>query len=186
MINKVTLIKEIRDAFNHVELDDGVGLWEAQALDDYVDAKTLLEIRKGDEKKCWRNICYGEIAKSESSLTFFDAKGMTFHLPIYLIFYLLEDEIFPIEGFSAPNIVFTLSNDLEGNYQSERFSLLNNVQVRCVIRFLKYRLQELKKEQKRYADTLDSDIDIVDVDYECITINRALLFWKKKLSKYQL
>ena len=49
-MTKEELIKEIYDAFKGVRLEDGIGLWEAQGLDDYADPKTMAELRKKDER----------------------------------------------------------------------------------------------------------------------------------------
>ena len=75
----------IREAFSGVTLGDGIGLREAQGLDDYADAKTCAAYRAGDEKSDWSRICSEELNHCYSSLSFFDAQGMRFHLPAFLI-----------------------------------------------------------------------------------------------------
>ena len=85
-MTKEKLKTKIRTAFKAVELEDGIGLWEAQGVDDYADKKTILKLREKDERKNWNNISYKELAICESSLSFFDAKGMRFYLPQFLIF----------------------------------------------------------------------------------------------------
>src|SRR5690606_11328391 len=75
----------IRAAFRDVRLGNGVGLMQAQGLDDYADSKTLAEYRSQDEKDDWSKIPVSELNACYSSLSFFDAEGMRFHLPAFLI-----------------------------------------------------------------------------------------------------
>ncbi|RYD49965.1 MAG: hypothetical protein EOP83_24555 [Verrucomicrobiaceae bacterium] len=76
---------EIRVAFKGVTLGNGVGLLEAQGLDDHEDAATCARYRDKDEKEDWEKISSEALNSCYSSLSFFDAEGMRFHLPAYLI-----------------------------------------------------------------------------------------------------
>ena len=75
----------VRDAFQGVKLGNGVGLQQGQGLDDYADAKTLSVYRDRDEKEDWSKISVEDLDRCNSSLSFFDAEGMRFHLPAFLI-----------------------------------------------------------------------------------------------------
>src|SRR4051812_15835204 len=79
------LIALISDAFSGVTLDDGVGLRQAQGIDDYADDQTCAAYRARDEKLDWSRISIDELNACYSSLSFFDAEGMRFHLPAFLI-----------------------------------------------------------------------------------------------------
>jgi hypothetical protein len=79
------LIITISEAFRGVTLGNGVGLQQAQGLDDYEDEETCAAYREGDEKEDWRAISSDELNGCQSSLSFFDAEGMRFHLPAYMI-----------------------------------------------------------------------------------------------------
>src|SRR5450631_1381037 len=79
------LIAEIRQAFHDVALGDGTGLWEAQSIDDYEDEKCQSKARSRDEKLDWSRISSDDLKRCDSSLSFFDANGMRFHLPAYMI-----------------------------------------------------------------------------------------------------
>ena len=46
----------IQDAFAGVKLGNGVGLMQAQGLDDYADSATCASYRASDEKDDWRRI----------------------------------------------------------------------------------------------------------------------------------
>jgi len=78
------LITTIAEAFQGVTLGDGVGLQQAQGLDDYEDEETCAAYREGDEKDDWRAISSFDLNRCNSSLSFFDAAGMRFHLPAYM------------------------------------------------------------------------------------------------------
>lgn len=75
----------IEAAFLGVTLGRGIGLQEAQGLDDYEDAGTRASYRDNDEKDDWHRITPEALNRCNSSLSFFDAEGMRFHLPAYLL-----------------------------------------------------------------------------------------------------
>ncbi|MFL6581346.1 MAG: DUF6714 family protein [Burkholderiales bacterium] len=79
------LVALISDAFSGVTLEDGIGLRQAQGIDDYADDQTCAAYRVRDEKLDWNRISIDELNACYSSLSFFDAAGMRFHLPAFLI-----------------------------------------------------------------------------------------------------
>lgn len=80
-----TVIGAITDAFAGVRLGDGIGLHEAEGIDDHENAETLARLRQGDEKENWAAIPTGDLHRCHSAFSFFDAKGARFHLPAFLI-----------------------------------------------------------------------------------------------------
>ena len=104
----------IRAAFSGVTLGDGVGLCEAQGLDDYEDDATLAKLRRRDETQDWLRISVEDLNRCYSSLSFFDAEGMRFHIPAFLIA--------DLEGTFNQEVIFTLCYPLR---QSELFGLLS-------------------------------------------------------------
>ena len=122
------LISIISNAFDGVKLEDGVGLDEAQAIDDYKSAEQRIQQRQSDEKEYWHKIPFSELNRCNSSLSFFDAKGMRFHLPAYMI---AEIKNYYIHGMS-----FCLTN-LSG-YAKKQFRLFSRDQREAVRRFLNY------------------------------------------------
>ena len=74
---------QIQDAFADVVLGEGVGLWQAQGIDDYKSLAECLILREHDEKLDWSKISVQDLNKCYSSLSFFDAQGMLFHLPAF-------------------------------------------------------------------------------------------------------
>ncbi|WP_350287127.1 DUF6714 family protein [uncultured Croceitalea sp.] len=152
IIDKETLIEQIIDAFAAVKLEDGIGLWEGQALDDHVQNTTEYKrLKDKDERNDWRRIPIADLYKCSSSISFMDAKGIRFHLGLYLLFAMdvFEDEEdrlhkHPNFKFSPPEVVFALDSSLDAEYSIARFSLLTREQITCVVEFLMYRLQELE------------------------------------------
>ena len=117
----------IEEAFFGVKLGNGVGLKQAQGLDDYADETTLTDLRAMDEKENWQRIPAEALSACASSLSFFDAEGMKFHLPAYLIV--------DLRGlYQGTGMAFTLTYYLEGRQQV--FALLDPVQRRAVRSFL--------------------------------------------------
>ncbi len=180
-MTKEELITKIRIAFKDVKLDDGVGLWEGQGLDDYANEKTMLELRKKDERNNWDNIPYKDLAFCSSSLSFFDAKGMRFCLPKFLIFDILEEQLYKEQGISSPCVLFTLSYELNEEYQKNQFSLLDSQQIEAVICFLEYKLAEIVLKHKEYSINYGSTMDTVFSDSAYIELDRTINEWRQKL-----
>jgi hypothetical protein len=141
-MTKNDLIENIRAAFKDVKLEDGIGLWEAQGLDNYAGQKEMETLRKRDERHDWSAIPFQDLQDCYSSLSFFDAKGMRFCLPQFLICDVYRDELYEELGVSAPDVIFTLSYKLDEEYQMKRFSLFDRGQIQCVINYLEYKKAE--------------------------------------------
>lgn len=181
-MTKEALITEIRTAFKDVRLEDGIGIWEGQGIDDYADEKTILELRKKDERVNWNMLPYKDLSICASSLSFFDAKGMRFCLPQFLIFDLLEEQIHKEHGIYAPDVLFTLGYKLNEEYQKNRFSLFNNPQIQSVIHYLEYKLEDVKQRYNEYTTNNEASTTTLDSNYDYIEINRILNEWKQKLN----
>jgi hypothetical protein len=115
----------IRTAFADERLGSGVGLWEAQAIDDYADEQTQTKYRKRDEKTNWQLIPVDDLNTCCSSLSFFDPEGMRFCLPAFLIA--------DLDGTYINDVVFTLT---QTGY--EQFALLNDQQIAAVRNYLRF------------------------------------------------
>lgn len=84
-MRKQDVLTEIRLAFSDVTLGEGIGLWEAQAIDDYQTKEIQNKNREKDEKEDWSALSFDDLQRCHSSLSFFDAAGMRFHLPAFII-----------------------------------------------------------------------------------------------------
>jgi hypothetical protein len=121
----------IEAAFAGVTLGGGVGLQEAQGRDDYADAETSAAYRANDEKEDWHRIPTEALQRCNSSLSFFDAEGMKFHLPAYLLADLRGDY-----GFGMA-FCLTQTSDYD-----RYFRLLSSAQRRAVRAFLLHILDD--------------------------------------------
>ena len=130
------LIKRIRVTFKDVTLENGVGLFEAQGLDEYKTPEECLELRQKDAKSNWEAISVADLNQCYSSLSFFDPKGMRFHLPAFLIADIQDKYKF--------DLVFTLAH--LNDYSRFQFSVLSLEQRRAVRAYLSY-----IRDTERYA-----------------------------------
>lgn len=151
-MNKDQIILEIKRAFEGVKLGDGIGLNQGQSLDDYEPDDVAMTAREKDEKEDWQSIPVEELDSKSSSLSFFDAEGMRFHLPAYLVADLtielqIADPLFHLyHGFADE----TKGERMEWYERaSQRFSLLTDDQRRAVIMYLKYRANDDNYEFER-------------------------------------
>jgi hypothetical protein len=179
-VTKEKLISEIQTAFQNVQLEDGIGIWEGQGIDDYADEKTILELRKKDERNNWDSIPYQHLNACASSLSFFDAKGMRFCLPKFLIFDLLQEQIQQEQGIASPDVLFTLGYKLDEAYQKNRFSLFSSIQIQCIISYLEYKLEEFITTYKKYSTNDDTVSETFYSDSEYVELTRILNEWKEK------
>ena len=116
----------IEAAFAGVRLGNGVGLQEAQGLDDREDDATLSAYRAEDEKEDWRRIAAEKLNQCWTSPSFFDAEGMRFHLPAYLVA--------DLRGLYRQDFDIPLTNG--GAHQQGIFSLLDAAQRNAVRAYL--------------------------------------------------
>jgi hypothetical protein len=125
----------IREAFAGVTLGNGVGLHETSALDDYEDEASCAAVRAGDEKDDWQRIPIEDL-NGYSGLSFFDAEGMRFHLPAFLIA--------DLDGLYNGDLTITLTG--LGDYSKSRFALLSDAERRAVRAYLLFMLGDPEEE----------------------------------------
>ncbi len=176
-MTKEELIKKIQMAFKDVKLEDGIGLWEAQGVDEYADNKKMAELIAKDERNNWENLSYKDMAFCSSSLSFFDAKGMRFCLPKFLIFDLLKEEVFEEYNLYAPEVLFTLGYRLDEDYQKKRYSLFNKEQINAVITYLEYGLQEIIDGYEEYSKLFGCAPETLYTDYDYLEFKRMIEEW---------
>ncbi len=116
----------IEAAFAEVRLGSGIGLHEARALDDYADGSTQAAARAEDEKEDWQKISAATLRERNSSLSFFDAAGMRFHLPAFLIC--------DLQGEYGFDLDFKLTQ--LSDYSKNQFTLLDHKQRLAVCLYL--------------------------------------------------
>jgi hypothetical protein len=87
-MGRTELLKIIDEAFGRVTLGDGIGLYEAEAIDNYANDMKTLKARKKDRESWnrWDEIPTEVIEAFYSALCFIDIQGMRFLLPAYMKF----------------------------------------------------------------------------------------------------
>jgi hypothetical protein len=139
VITKEELLNQIEAAFQGVKLEDGIGLSEANAIDDYEDAAFRKKCRSNDEKNDWKIIHSNHLNSNYCSLSYFDAKGMRFHIPAFMIA--------DLKGEYEFGIVFTLTNI--SDYSKSQFSLLTIEQRFAIKSYLIYLSKNPNYEYER-------------------------------------
>jgi len=127
IMKKEDVLNSIKSAFTGVLLGDGIGLWEAQAIDDYESEEIQSKNRQKDEKVDWSLIKNDELQRCHSSLSFFDSNGMRFHLPSFIIASLedlVDDPIFHLTQLD--------------DYAKSKLTTLNNSQKQAIISYLNW------------------------------------------------
>lgn len=85
MMTAEQVAEDIKRAFAGVSLGTGVGLGEAEGLDFCESTSELVRLRSLDEKDDWARISPADLDGCWAAMPLFDAEGMRFHLPAYLI-----------------------------------------------------------------------------------------------------
>jgi len=156
-MDKNEVLNKIVEAFSGVVLGNGIGLWEAQAIDDYESKKEQRKVRENDEKENWKLIPPDILQRCHSSLSFFNADGMRFYLSAFIIGSLeneVDDPIFHLTQLD--------------NYAKAKLTTLNDAQRQAIIMYLKWCLEQ----------------DEYDFDFDHPVIRRALNeYWEKKSNK---
>jgi hypothetical protein len=149
------LINSIYNAFKDVKLEEGIGLYEADCLDDYLIPTDPVYIswKEKDERESWESLLPLFLTDQSrgrvhsSNYFFMDAKGKCFHLPCYL----LQDLD---EKYKGNNPIIT-----DITYKSKPlldYEILNVLQKQVVIDFFDYKLEELIRD--------DDDFDLERYD----------------------
>jgi hypothetical protein len=177
-MTKQELVDEIHLAFRDVKLEDGIGLWEGQGLDDYADKKTILKLREKDEKENWDKIPFEDLERCESSLCFFDAKGMRFHLPRFMIYELTKPDACDIHWG------YCLENGVSGDeYSVKQFSLLSRPQIACIAHFIEFcRMPRIIEQDEEWDKQHGLSADSLS-DNEYPKTKGLLEKWKEKLNQ---
>ena len=97
-----TLTLQITAAFFDTELGDGIGFYEANAIDDYMSGEERYAARQHDERVLWeRNLAapkhvscgngYTAVFFPNAALSFMDGAGRRFALPCYMLWALQDN-----------------------------------------------------------------------------------------------
>ncbi|MBA2611152.1 MAG: hypothetical protein H0U95_04220 [Bacteroidetes bacterium] len=152
-MTKEELTKAIYTAFKNVKLEDGVGLYEADCLDEYRHPNDPIYIswKQKDERDSWETILPLFLTHtvhervSSSNYFFMDSKGKRFHIPCYL----LQD----LEEKNSGNnpLITDITYKINGLLDYE---ILNTSQKQVIINFFDFKLEEFMK----YDNDFDFEI----------------------------
>lgn len=140
IMSKDQIIESIQAAFQDVKLGDGIGLWEAQAIDDYESEDVQRKKREADEKDDWSSFSPDVLQRCHSSLSFFDANGMRFHLPAFIIGSLKDDVNDPVFHLSQLD-----------DYARSKLATLSDDQREVVVKYLGWCLENEEFEYEHPA-----------------------------------
>lgn len=126
---------EILSAFKGVKLDDGIGYFEADAIDDYLVPSSIKyqEEKAKDEREDWTRLfsIFKDLRFDSSRHSFMDKKGILFYLPFAMtrkedmvnsVMYFYISEVYKREGYEI------------GKY-TELITLLTPEQKQCIYDF---------------------------------------------------
>jgi hypothetical protein len=130
----------IKNAFKPVLLGNGIGLYEAEAIDNYKGQDEIAVARKKDrnEWKKWGDIPENVIKTFYSALCFVDKEGMRFLLPAYMLFAVKNYD--KSDSASVDSVMYALDRGLDAFGGDESF--LSQEQKEAIISFLKFMVIE--------------------------------------------
>lgn len=135
-----TLALQITAAFFDTELGDGIGFYEANAIDDYMPDENRYAARQQDERALWeRNLAvpervscgngYTATFPPGSALSFMDGAGRRFALPCYMLWALQDNPM------TSDALMFHLQDG--GFYEGLNLNAEEQAALYAVIRFMR-------------------------------------------------
>ncbi len=140
---KCLLIKAINQAFDGVELEDGVSLHETRVIDDYGSKSARQAARRYDTQTRWQDVPINWLADL-NGLSFFDAKGLRFYLPAYMVWTL--ENFHTTTSNAAEGTIYRLCPHPRGQLRRHALALyqiFNEMQSRTICGFLRFMQDEL-------------------------------------------
>ncbi len=149
-MDKADLVNLIENAFKGVSLGEGIGIYEAEAIDNYASEKKTTKARAKDreEWKKWTDIPPQVIETFYSALCFLDVEGMRYVLPAYMRFAVENYETSASASIDSPiyalqsNPVFVTEN-VDEYFTKEQYEVF--------AQFLKFMVLEAGED---YVDSL--------------------------------
>ena len=107
------VINLITEAFDGVELGDGISIHEAVVIDGYGTSEERAAARLLDNEACWQDISDDVLCKCGYGLYLLEDKGFRFYLPAYLRWSLKNNAD---SGLHFVDVTINLLNPTSGNY----------------------------------------------------------------------
>lgn len=127
------LITLIEKAFENVSLNDGIGIFEAEAIDNYASEEVQKSEKAKDIRDDWTTIPDEVIDQYYSVLCFMDDDGLRFAMPAYMRFAVKYYDTSASASIDA--IIYTLANN-------RRWDFLTNKQKQVAADFLEFMILE--------------------------------------------
>jgi hypothetical protein len=141
-MNAADLVKEIESSFKRVALEDGIGILEAEAIDEYASDAVRERERRKDERDSWESISDEMISEHYSVLSFMDQKGLRFHLPAYMRFAVRNYA--SSNSASVDSVIYALCKDPQT--VEKDLPLFTEPQKAAIASFLKFMVLEAGDE----------------------------------------
>ncbi len=139
-MNREELIKDIEAAFENVLLENGIGVYESVAMEDYTDQEEIERERARDRQSWlnWQDIPDEILSKYYSVLCFVDPQGMKYLLPAFMRFTVKNFDM--SNSLSLDSAIYILDNGLKIVGGDADF--LTKPQKSAIAKFLKFMLVE--------------------------------------------
>ncbi|MBI1425022.1 MAG: hypothetical protein GC149_16370 [Gammaproteobacteria bacterium] len=149
-MNRTEIENTIISAFGKVLLGNGVGLYEAEAIDNYESQEFISEARKKDRVtwKNWGEIPVNAISTFHSALCFVDAEGMRYLLPAYMLFAVMNYD--KTDSAAIDSAIYALDRGMKAFGDDE--AILSHEQKKAIIDFLRFMVFEAGE------DMVDADV----------------------------
>jgi len=154
-MNIETLLSEIESAFFEVGLEDGVGLYQAEAIDNYRPEQEI-EIAKSKDRgafRSWKAIPSDLLEKHYSALCFVDSKGLRFLLPAYMTYTLQNYSHSSSASIDAASFALGSSPAF---VDADVDSVFTKRQYKVIARFLKYLVVSIGDEHVDVSQASDA------------------------------
>ena len=125
---------KVVEVFHCVSLAGGIGLRQADGIDDRKPEDVCQLLREGDEKDDWRRIPRDDLNRYSGSLTFLDPLGMRFYLPAFLIADIDGQVINSVDQFGLLSRFIDLSDHRK--YQFSKLSLPQRLVIGEYLRYV--------------------------------------------------
>ncbi len=132
-MNRDLLVAQIEDAFKDVSLCNGIGIFEADAVDDYASEEVRINERNRDIRDDWKSISDDVIDQHYSVLSFMDEDGLRFSIPAYMRFAVRFYET--SASASIDSIIYLFASQRDWKF-------LSNKQMKVIASFLSYMVLE--------------------------------------------
>ena len=153
--------ESLRSAFGEVRLEDGIGYFEANAIDDYVPSGSdaYMEYKEKDIRHNWEAAeasfrDWNSDFVNGSIYCFMNEKGIKYYLPVFMsneIFHVVLDRIFDREDQKNSSDGITYTDGSPRHYYAHLMDSLSSRQFDCLLHFYRIRIDlEVLKAQIPY------------------------------------